>query len=454
MVAGGPGTLLAAQAARSLDRDFHRPLPPMRLSRKLSIAAVSVIATVIIVLLVLNLSLGDKQVDRQLGHLYETSDPQFLRTMGVLLGPSLVDGNVVRELLNGDQIFPAMLDAIRSAQRSITFETYIYWSGTIGSEFAQALAERARAGVKVHVLLDWIGSEKLEQAHLSGMERAGVEVRRYNKPRWYSLGRLNNRTHRKLLVVDGRTGFTGGVGIGDVWLGNAQDPQHWRDSHFLVRGPAVGQMQAAFVDNWTQATGVVLHGSDYFPPLQPAGEMHSQVFLSSPGGGAESMQLMYLLSITAATKSIRLSMSYFVPDEVAIDTFVAALERGVEVQIIVPGPHIDTEVVRKASRASWGRLLEAGAQIHEYQPTMFHCKVMIVDDLWVSVGSTNFDNRSFAVNDEANLNVHDAQFARRQAEVFRYDLARTRRVTLEEWENRPWQEKLMEHAAALLGSQL
>jgi cardiolipin synthase len=304
------------------------------------------------------------------------------------------------------------------------------------------------------VLLDWIGSEKLEGAFLEKMEQAGVQVRRYNKPRWYSMGRLNNRTHRKLLVVDGATGFTGGVGIADVWLGNAQDPQHWRDTHFMLQGPAVGQLQAAFLDNWMQATGVVLHGSDYFPKLDQHGDISAQVFLSSPGGGAESMQLMYLLSITAATKSIRLSMSYFVPDDVAIDTFVAAMKRGVEVQIITPGPHIDTEVVRRASRASWGRLLEAGAQIYEYQPTMFHCKVMIVDDVWVSVGSTNFDNRSFAVNDEANLNVYDAAFAQRQAEVFRRDLARSRRVTLQEWERRPLREKLIEHAAGLLDSQL
>jgi len=426
----------------------------MRLSRKFYIAAVSITATFIAVVLVLNLSLGDKQIDRKVGHLYETSAPQFLRSMGVLLGPSMAGGNVVRELLNGDEIFPAMLDAIRSAQRSITFETYIYWSGSIGAQFADALAERARAGVKVHVLLDWIGSEKLEGALLEEMRRAGVELRRYNKPHWYSLGRLNNRTHRKLLVVDGKTGFTGGVGIGDVWLGNAQDAEHWRDTHFLVEGPAVGQLQAAFVDNWMQATSEVLHGSDYFPPLQAQGETFAQMFISSPGGGAESMQLMYLLSIAAATKSIKLSMAYFVPDEVAIDTFVAALKRGVEVQIITPGPHIDTEVVRKASRASWGRLLRNGAQIYEYQPTMFHCKVMIVDDLWVSVGSTNFDNRSFAVNDEANLNVYDGKFARRQAEVFKQDLAHSRRVKLEEWENRPWQEKFTEHVAALLGSQL
>jgi cardiolipin synthase len=347
-----------------------------------------------------------------------------------------------------------MLDAIRAARRSITFETYIYWSGVIGAQFAAALSERARAGVKVHVLLDWVGSDKLDAALLEEMERAGVHLRRYNKPHWYSIGRLNNRTHRKLLVVDGLVAFTGGVGIADEWLGHAQDPQHWRDTHFRVAGPVVGQMQAAFLDNWTQATGEVLHGSDYFPALQAQGASYAQVFLSSPGGGAESVHLMYLLAITAAIHSIRLSMSYFVPDEVAIATFVSALQRGVKVQIITPGPSNDAEVVRKASRAQWGELLRAGAEIYEYQPTMYHCKVLVVDDVFVSVGSTNFDNRSFAVNDEANLNVYDAAFARRQVEVFAQDLARSRRITLEEWENRPWREKALEHASALLGSQL
>jgi cardiolipin synthase len=403
---------------------------------------------------VLNASLGDKQIDRELGHLYATDDPQFLRTMGVLLGPPLAHGNAVDELLNGDEIFPSMLAAIRSARRSITFETYIYWSGTIGKEFADALAQRARAGVKVHVLLDWIGSDKLDANLLQEMEHAGVQLRRYNRPHWYSIGRLNNRTHRKLLVVDGTVGFTGGVGIADEWMGNAQDPRHWRDTHFRVEGPAVGQLQAAFLDNWMQATGEVLHGADYFPPLEPRGNTYAQVFLSSPGGGAESMHLMYLLSITAATRSIKLSMSYFVPDEVALRTFVSALKRGVKVQIIVPGPIMDAQVVRKASRPTWGELLQAGAEIYEYQPTMFHCKVLVVDDVWVSVGSTNFDNRSFAVNDEANLNVYDETFARRQAQVFAQDLARSRRVTLEEWQHRPWHEKLMEHASALLESQL
>jgi cardiolipin synthase len=425
-----------------------------RLGRKITIAAASILGTALAVLLIANLSLGDKKVDEKVDTLYAVADLQFQRTMGVMLGPAIVPGNRAQVLLNGDEIFPALLAAIRAAQRTITFETYIYWSGEIGKAFADALSERARAGVKVHVLLDAVGSGKIDDEFLEEMEAAGVEVRQYNPVRWYTLANLNNRTHRKLLVVDGKVGFTGGVGIADNWNGHAQDPEHWRDTHFRIEGPAVAQMQAAFMDNWVQLTGAVLHGEAYFPPLETRGDMSGQVFTSSPGGGAESMQLMYLLSIAAAAKSIQLSASYFIPDDVAIRTLVAALMRGVKVQIILPGPHIDTQVVRRASRASWGELLRAGAEIYEYQPTMFHCKVMVVDRLWTSVGSTNFDSRSFSVNDEANLNIYDADFAAEQAQVFEDDLKRSRRITPEEWENRPWTEKAWEHTMGLLSSQL
>lgn len=410
--------------------------------------------TIFATLIALNLSLGDKQLDRRIRRLYSVREKQFLRTMGVLLGPTLVEGNRVQELLNGDEIFPAMLGAIRAAQRTITFETFIYWSGSIGKEFADALSERARAGVSVHVLLDWVGSDRMDEASLDEMDRAGVKIKRYNRPRWYSMGRFNNRTHRKLLVVDGRVGFTGGVGIADPWLGNGQGPDHWRDTHFRVEGPVVAQLQAAFLDNWMQTTGEVLHGEAYFPDLKRAGPHLAQMFTSSPGGGSESMQLMYLLSITAAAESIKISASYFVPDNVAVESFVAALKRGVKVQFILPGPLIDRKVVRSASRGEWGKLLAAGAEIYEYQPSMYHCKVMIVDSVWVTVGSTNFDTRSFSINDEANLSVHDPEFARRQASIFDEDLKCSRRITLEQWQNRPPGEKLIEHASGLLSSQL
>jgi len=304
------------------------------------------------------------------------------------------------------------------------------------------------------VLLDWLGSNKLEDKLLDTMKEEGVEIRRFHRPRWYNLARLNNRTHRKILVTDGIIGFTGGVGISDLWTGDAQDPDHWRDSHFKVEGPVVAQMQSVFLDNWTKATGVVLHGVDYFPELAPVGTIPAQMFSSSPSSGSESMHLMYMLAITAAEESILLSSAYFVPDELMVETLVATLKRGVRVQIITPGKNIDSATVRHASRALWGDLLAAGAEIYEYQPTMYHCKVMIVDGLMVSVGSTNFDNRSFRLNDEANLNLYDTAFARQQSVVFRDDLTRSHQVTFEQWRQRPWTEKFREHSSALLRSQL
>ena len=400
------------------------------------------------------MSYREKVVEHSIPRLYGTEDPQFSRTMGTLLGTDILDGNQVEVLLNGDEIFPAMLQSIRSAEKTITFETFIYWSGSIGGEFSNALAERARAGVKVHVLLDWIGSYKMDASQLVLMEQAGVEVRKYHKPHWYQLGRLNNRTHRKLLVVDGRIGFTGGVGIADQWSGHAQDPEHWRDSHYRVQGPVVAQMQAVFMDNWIKVSGDVLHGPAYFPALRPGGPGKAHVFSSSPSGGSESMRLMYLLAITAASRSIHLSTPYFVPDALTIKALTDAAKRGVTVQIITVGNHADSETVRRASRARWGDLLEAGIEIHEYQPTMYHCKAMIVDGLWTTVGSTNFDPRSFSLNDEANVNYYDRDFALRQIEIFREDLARSRQVTFQEWKDRPLVEKIWEHAASLLGSQL
>ena len=422
--------------------------------RRWPLVVASIGTAAFVTLLIANFALGDKPVDYVVPPLYGTHEGQFVRTMGTMLGSPIVEGNSAEELVNGDRIFPAMLDALRAARSTITFEMYIYWSGSVGKAFADVLSERARAGVKVHVLLDGVGSGKIEDAYIEQMQAAGVEVRRYNEPRFYTLNRLNNRTHRKIVIVDGRIAFTGGVGIADQWLGNAEDPARWRDTHFRLEGPAVAHMQAAFMDNWTEVTGAVLHGPDYFPPLSNTGTQAAQVFWSSPTSGSRSMQLMYLLSLAAAQKSILLSMSYFVPDEVSTQMLVSAVKRGVAVRVIVPGPHIDAELVQSASRARWGPLLRAGVEIYEYQPTMFHCKVMVVDELWTSVGSTNFDNRSFALNDEANLNIYDREFAKRQVRIFEEDVSRARRITFEEWDNRPWREKLGELAASIVRSQL
>ncbi|CAN7618864.1 phospholipase D-like domain-containing protein [Acidovorax delafieldii] len=412
------------------------------------------LATGALVLLALNFTAGEKKVQQQLPRLYNTAHPQFERALGSLLGPGIVGGNAVTELLNGDQIFPPMLAAIKAAQKSVTFETYIYWSGDIGKQFADALSERARAGVPVHVLLDWVGSAKMEESYLAEMKAAGVLIEKFHKPHWYNLARLNNRTHRKLLVVDGQVGFTGGVGIAPAWTGHAQDPDHWRDSHYLVRGPVVAQMQATFLDNWLKVTGKVLHGEAYFPAIAPAGAQKAQMFSSSPSSGSESMQLMYHLAITAAERSIDLSVAYFVPDDLTRKLLMDALARGVRVRLVTPGEHTDTETVKAASRATWGELLQAGAEIYEYGPTMYHCKVMIVDELLVSVGSTNFDNRSFRLNDEANLNVYDAAFAQRQTQVFEDDIRRSRRVTYEAWRDRPLREKVHETLTGWMRSQL
>ena len=414
----------------------------------------TVLLTALAIVLAANFKTPEKALERKLEHRYAVADPQFRREMGVMLGPGIVPGNHVDDLQNGDEIFPAMLAAIRAAQHTITLETYIYWSGEVGRQFAEALSERARNGVAVKVMVDWAGSIKMEDALIQTMRDAGVELHQYRPLHWYNITRLNNRTHRKLLVVDGRIGFTGGVGIADLWSGHAQDPKHWRDLHFRIEGPVVAQMQAAFNDNWIKTTGVVLNDEAYFPPLQRVGDTDAHVFVASPAGGSESMHLMYLMSIAAAERSIDLQAAYFVPDPLIMKALLAARQRGVRVRVVVPGKFIDSDTVRLASRAQWGDLLQAGVEIHEYQPTMMHNKLLIVDGLMVSVGSTNFDVRSFRLNDEASLNVYDAGFAARMTEVFEDDLKHTVRYTHEIWARRPLKEKLVEKFIRPLRSQL
>jgi cardiolipin synthase len=416
--------------------------------------AITAVATLLLVVLSLNFATPEKKLERKIEHRYAVSDPQFRREMGVLLGPAVLPGNRVTALQNGDEIFPAMLEAIRGARRTITFETYIYWDGRIGQQFADALSERARAGVAVNVTIDWVGSITMDEKQLKEMQDAGVHVERYRPLHWYNLGRLNNRTHRKLLVVDGRIGFTGGVGIGDPWLGHAQDPDHWRDVHFRVEGPVVAQFQSAFNDNWIKTTGEVLNGADYFPPLATAGGMDAHMFVSSPAGGSESMHLMYLMAIAASEHSNDLEAASFIPDELITKALVAARYRGVRIRVLVPGKNTDSDAARFASKEGWGPLLLAGIGIWEYEPTMFHNKVLIVDGELVSVGSTNFDLRSFRLNDEASLNVYDREFAARMTDVFEGDLKRGRAYTYESWKRRPLKEKLVEKFVLPIKSQL
>lgn len=419
----------------------------------LAIVTLTAITAFLVMFVVQNANSGERKLNYRIEPI-RVDEPTFERVMAHLLGPPLVGGNRIECLLNGDEIFPAMLAALRGAQKTITFETYIYWSGKIGGEFAEVLAERAAAGVRVHVLLDWVGSDKLDDAAMRKMRDAGVEIERYRPLRWYNLSRLNNRTHRKLLVVDGTIGFIGGVGVADEWLGHAQSPDHWRDTHFRVQGPVVAHLQSGFLDNWMKTRADVMSDERYFPPLEPAGDQLAQVFKSSPREGSNSARLMFLMSIEAARERILIASSYFVPDDRCVDALVSAARRGVAIEVIVPNHHTDMPLARRASRARWGPLLEAGIAIYEYQPTMYHCKVMVVDQCWTTVGSANFDNRSFRLNDEANLNALDERMAAEQARIFADDREKAQQISLEMWRNRPRSEKIREELAALFRSQL
>jgi cardiolipin synthase len=400
-----------------------------------------------------NLRTTEKRLLYRPRRLYTSGDADFRRALGILLGPPLVAGNRITALVNGEQIYAAMINAIRTARTNITFETFVFRDG-VGAMFVEELANAARRGVQVHMLLDWLGSRTMEGNLLAAARAAGCDLQIYHPPSWYHLGRLNNRTHRKLLIVDGKLGFTGGVGMGIEWKDGLKGLPPWRETHFKAEGPVVAQMQAVFVDNWIKATGRVLHGAEYFPRLTNCGDMEAQMFGSSPVGGSESMHLMVLLALTAAKTSIDIENAYFVPDKLTVEALCSAARRGVRVRIVVPGRHTDARIGRWAAQGLYGALLEAGIQIFEYQPTMMHCKVLVIDGLWSSVGSSNFDDRSFRLNDEANLNVFSEDLAREQVKLIDADIAKSRRMVLNKWKHRKFGRRINERLALLLRSQL
>jgi cardiolipin synthase A/B len=396
------------------------------------------------------LKLG-KQPRQEVTSLYSARTPEFRQAAGSLLGPNFVDGNSISTLVNGDEIFPAMLSAIRSARRSINLETYVFWDGEIARQFTNALSERARAGVAVNLILDAQGTQRMGIANKKQLQDAGAQIVKYHSAFWPDPRRYNNRSHRKLLIVDGTVAFIGGAGIADLWAGNAESPRHWRDNHYKVMGPVVAQLQASFVSNWVKTRGDVLHGPKYFPPLEDSGSLQAQAIRS--GAHYENLDLMYLLAIASAKKTLRIENAYFLPDGLTRKELVEAAKRGAHIEIIVPGKNIDQKLVRSASRRYWPELLNAGIKIYEFQPTMLHTKLMVVDDKFVSVGSGNFDNRSIRLNDEANLNVLDSDFAAQQVHLFEIDKQKSHEVTLNEvggfHVGNPF-----EHAAALLSPQL
>ena len=389
-----------------------------------------------------------------LDHEFSIESPEFLGTVAGASGSPFLEGNRLELLNNGDAFYPSMLTAIKAAERSITIEAYIYWAGEIGSVFAEALAERAKAGCPVKILLDAIGSATIGPEILTVLEAGGCQVAWYNPIRWYTLGRFNNRTHRKSLIVDGQVAFTGGAGIADHWRGNARGPDEWRDMQIRLEGPAVIPLQTGFAHNWQQTTGELLSGDAYYPIIDTRGPLAVQTLLSSPETGASSVRTMYYLSIVCARKSIYIANPYFVPDPVAIETLIEAKQRGVDVRIMVSGIRNDNWLARNNSVRLFGRLLTAGIEIQEFNRTMLHHKTMVVDRRWVTLGTANFDNRSFAHNEESNVCFFDKRLAQELHDVFLEDLSGCERVTYDQWRRRGLWTRAQEFVAAFLQEQV
>jgi cardiolipin synthase A/B len=389
---------------------------------------------------------------REGGHGYrlrgevDVREASFLRAAEALTGAPVSHGNDADILINGDEIFPAYLRAIRDAEETVNLTTYAYWRGEIATEVADTLCEKASGGVECNVILDAVGAAQMDRKLVHKMRDAGVHVCFFRPPKPYAVRRLQYRNHRKLLIVDGTTGFTGGVGIAEEWTGNAQDPDHWRDTHVRVTGPVVRGLQGAFAENWLECTGDVLAGDRYLPEIEATedgGPM--QVMRSSATVGDSNAEALIYLAVAAAKRSIELTSAYFVPRPAFTQALVEAAERGVHMRILVPGSHIDKQFVRTAGRAAYDQLIEAGIEIYEYCPTMLHAKTLTVDEIWSSVGSVNFDNRSFQLHDEVTLCVQSERFAGELHEVFERDLEASERIDPDHWSDRSIAQRAREN---------
>ena len=387
-------------------------------------------------------------------HTFAVRDPAFFGSAHALADPLPIPGNKIELLHNGDQIFPALLSAIRSARKSVNFEAFLFQSGTVGSQFRDAFCERARAGVRVRVLLDGVGAgAKLDDDYIKTMREAGCEVAYYHPTRSWRIDRANRRTHRRILVVDGKLGFTGGVGFGDFWLGNADSKDHWREVHARVEGPLVGKLQGAFQQHWVRATQQALTGADEFPELPAAGTLRGQM-VASHSFSVAPLPLVQAVAIAAAEKRISITNAYCTPSEDQTKLLVAAVKRGVDVRLLLPGKHNDQPLTKAAGRTAYGKLLEGGVRIFEYQPTMIHSKTMVVDGLFSVIGTSNLDARSSQINEEIEITVYDEGFGREMEAVFENDLKQSRRYTLEEFKKRAVWERFTEWIAIPFRSQL
>jgi len=383
----------------------------------------------------------------------EVASHEFLDSIVGATGVAFVPNNKITVLNNGDAFYPAMLDAIRGARRSITMEAYIYWKGEIGDRFAEALAERRRSGITVKLLLDAVGSSTIGDEILKTLRDSKCELAWYNPLRLRTLGRFNHRTHRKSLIVDGRIAFTGGAGIADHWTGNAEDPAHWHDIQISVEGPAAYGLQSGFAHNWLDTTGELIAGEEFFPPRDAAGPSAVQTILSTPEAGSSAIRIMYYLSIVSARRSIYIANPSFIPDDAATDILIDARKRGVDVKIMVAGIHNDLRISRYSSIHLSGRLLEAGIEIYEYNHTMLHQKTMVVDGIWSTIGTTNFDNRSFALNEESNVCIYDRRLAEHLERIFFEDLRGCDPLTWPEWRHRGLRTRLFGAVSVFLKDQ-
>ena len=398
----------------------------------------------------LGLLLAQDQITVKLRSAYEAGDPRHQSYIAALVAADATSGNGYDVLTNGDQIFPAMLAAIEGARRRISFETYIYDAGTIADRFTAALEAAARRGVRVRLVVDAVGASSMDTAHVERLRAAGCHVARFNFPAWHSLEEVNYRTHRKILVVDGEMGFTGGVGVSDHWLGHAQDKDHWRDTQVRVRGPIVRLMEAAFYENFAEADGGEAPELDD-PPINASEEGASIVVRSSPSGGSNDLKRLYLLALASARRTVDITTPYFVTDESTRWSLQDAISRGVKVRILVEGDITDAMPVKYASRAHYEQFIRQGVEIFEYQPTMMHTKVLVVDGVWSMFGSANFDNRSLELNDELNVAVTNRALAARFLADMEQDLRVSRRITLDEWQHRGSLNKARERFWAAFG---
>jgi len=385
----------------------------------------------------------------------DVGSAEFERATEAITSSPIAPGNRAQILINGDEIFPAFIETIAGAKESVNLLTYIYWHGEVAREVADAVCERARAGVEVNVLFDAVGSAKMGRELTGQMRDAGVNLAIFRPPKPYAIRRLNNRTHRKLCIVDGRIGLIGGVGIADEWTGHAQDPDHWRDTHVRVRGPVVRGLQGAFSENWLEATGDVLVGPRYLPDLEPIeGGCTMQLVRSSAGVGDTNVEALYFLAIACAHERLNLTAAYFAPRPAFIEALCDAAKRGVAVRLVVPGEHIDKKFVRKAGRGAYEELLECGVRIWEYCPTMLHAKTLTIDRRWTSIGSVNFDNRSFQLQDEATLCVSSQEFTGALDAQFERDLAASEEIDRERWRERSLRAKANERLLTLARREL